>query len=85
MRTCENRVRRRIFGPKTERVTEGSGKLRKEELHNLYASPNIIVIKCRRMRWVGHTAGMGEMRNAYKTSDNLTAETTWETQAYMKG
>jgi hypothetical protein len=36
-----------------------------EELHNLYASPYIImVIRCRRMRWEGHVARMGEMRNA---------------------
>jgi hypothetical protein len=38
-----------------------------EELHNLYASSNIVwVIMLRRMRWSGHVAHMGEMRNAYK-------------------
>jgi len=40
--------------------------VRSEEIHRLYASPNIItVIKSRRMRWTGHVAGMGEMRNGY--------------------
>jgi hypothetical protein len=36
------------------------------ELHNLYALPNIIrVVKYRRMRWAGHVVRMGEMRNSY--------------------
>jgi hypothetical protein len=47
----ENRVLRRIFGPKREEVVGGWRRLHNEELHNLYASPNIIrVIKSRRMR-----------------------------------
>jgi hypothetical protein len=42
-------------------------RLHSEELRNLYASPNIIsVIKSRRVRWAGHVARMGEMRNSYK-------------------
>jgi hypothetical protein len=41
-------------------------RLHNEELHNLYTSPNIIrVVKSRRMRWAGHVARMGNMRNAY--------------------
>jgi hypothetical protein len=40
-------------------------RLHNEELHNLYASPTIRVIKSRRMRWAGHVAHMGEIRNAY--------------------
>jgi hypothetical protein len=57
-------VQRRIFGPKREEVTGGWRRLHKEELRNLYSSPNVI----RGMRWAGHVARMGEMRNAYKFS-----------------
>jgi hypothetical protein len=53
----ENRVLRRIFGPKRKEGTGGRRKLHNEELHNVYFSPNITrVIKPRRMRWVGHVA-----------------------------
>jgi hypothetical protein len=63
----ENRVLRRIFGPKGDEVTRGWRKLHNEELHNLYSSPNIIrMIKSRRMRWIGHVVRMGEKRNAYR-------------------
>jgi hypothetical protein len=41
--------------------------MEKEILHNLYSSPNIIrMIQSRRMRWAGHVARMGEIRNAYR-------------------
>jgi hypothetical protein len=57
----------RIFGPKREEVVGGCRRLHSEDLHNLYTSPNTIsVIKSRRMRWAGHVARMGEMRNSYK-------------------
>jgi len=65
----ERRLRelRRIFGPKREEVTGGWRILHNEELHNLYASPNIVrVIKWRRMRWVGHVACMEAVGNTYK-------------------
>jgi hypothetical protein len=63
----ENRVLRRIFGPKRDEVTGDWRKLHNEELHNLYSSPNIIrMIKLRRMRWAGHVARMGERRNTYR-------------------
>jgi hypothetical protein len=63
----ENRVLRRIFGPKRDRVTGGWRKLHSEELHNLYSSPSIIrIIKSRRMRWAGHVERMGEKRNVYR-------------------
>jgi hypothetical protein len=63
----ENRVLRRIFGPKRDEVTEGWRKLHNEQLHNLYSSPSIIrMIKSRRMRWAGHVARKGAKRNAYR-------------------
>jgi hypothetical protein len=63
----ENRALRRILGPRTDEVMGDRRKLHNEELHNLYSSPNIIrMIKSRRMRWAGHVAQMGEMRNAYR-------------------
>jgi hypothetical protein len=67
LRVFENRVLRRIFGPKRDEVTRGWRKLQNEELHNLYPSPSIIrMIKSRRMRWVGRVARMWEKRNAYR-------------------
>jgi hypothetical protein len=63
----ENRVLRRIFGPKRDEVTGGWRKLRNEELHNVYSSPDIIrQVKSRRMRWAGQVARMGEQRKVYK-------------------
>jgi hypothetical protein len=66
LRVSENRVLRKIFGPKREE--NGSWrKLHNDELHNLYSSPNIVrVIKSRRMRWAGHVARMGEGRGVYR-------------------
>jgi hypothetical protein len=67
LRVFENRVLRRIFGPKWDVVTGGWRKLYNEELHNLYSSPSIIrIIKSRRIRWTGHLAQMGEKRNVYR-------------------
>jgi hypothetical protein len=66
LRVFENRVLRRIFGPKREE--DGSWrKLHNDELHSLYSSPNIVkVIKSRRMRWAVHVARMGEGRGVYR-------------------
>jgi hypothetical protein len=66
LRVFENRVLRRIFGPKRDEVTGGWRKLHKKELQGLYSSPSIVrVIKARRMRWEGHVARMGEVKGAY--------------------
>jgi len=63
----ENRLLRRIFGPKRDEVTGEWRKLHNEELHDLYCSPNIVrAIKSRRMRWAGHVARMGEGRGVYR-------------------
>jgi hypothetical protein len=63
----ENKVLRRIFGPKRDEVTGEWRRLHNKELHALYSSPNIMqVIKSRRLRWAGHVARMGERRGAYK-------------------
>jgi hypothetical protein len=60
LRVSENRVLRRILGPKRDEVTGEWRKLHNEELNDLYCSPYIIrVIKSRRMRWAGHVARMG--------------------------
>jgi hypothetical protein len=67
LRVFENRVLRRIFGPKRVEATGWWRRQDKEELNDLYSSPNIIrVIKSRNMRWAGHVARMGEGRGAYR-------------------
>jgi len=64
LRVFENRVLRRIFGPKRDEVTGEWRKLHNEKLSDLCCSPNVVgVIKSRRMRWAGHVACMeGEKR-----------------------
>jgi hypothetical protein len=67
MKVFENRVLKRIFGPKTDEVTRERRKLLNEEINDLYSSPNVgRVIKSRRMRWAGHVARMGEERGVYR-------------------
>jgi transcription termination factor 2 len=68
----ENRVLRRIFGPKRDEVVVEWRKLHNEELHELYSLPSIIrIIKSRRMRWAGHVARLEEKRNAYRLLGKL--------------
>jgi hypothetical protein len=66
LKVYQNRVLRKIFGPKREE--DGSWrKLHNDDLHSLYSSPNIVrVIKSRRMRWAAHVARMGEGRGVYR-------------------
>ena len=67
LRVFENRMLRRIFGPKRDGVTGEWRKLHNEELNDLYCSPNIVrVIKSRRMRWAGNVARMGKRRGLYR-------------------
>jgi hypothetical protein len=63
----ENRVLRRVFGPKRDEVTGEWRKLHNEELSVVYFLPNILqVVKSRRMRWAGHVACMGEGRGVHR-------------------
>jgi hypothetical protein len=67
LRVFENKVLRRIFGPKRDEGTREWRRIHNEELNDMYSSPIIIrVIKSRRMSWVGNVARMGEKRGAYR-------------------
>jgi hypothetical protein len=83
LRVFENRVLRRIFGPKRDEVRGEWRKLHNKELNDLYCSPNIVrVIKSRRMRRAGHVSRMGEERPVQGFGgETWMKETTWKTQA----
>jgi hypothetical protein len=67
LRVFENRVLRRVFGPKRDEVTGEWRKLHNEELNDVYCSTNIVrVVKSRRIRWAGHVVRMGEERGVYR-------------------
>ena len=64
LRVFENRVLRRIFGPKRDEVTREWRKLLNEELNDMYSSPSIVqVIKSRKVRLAGRVARIGERRS----------------------
>jgi hypothetical protein len=54
--TFENRLLRKLFGPKRDKTAVYWRRLANEELHDLSCSPNILVIKPRRKKFVGHVA-----------------------------
>ena len=82
LRVFENRVLRRVFGPKRDEVIGEWRKLHKEELRDLYSLPNIVwVVKSSRMRWTGHVARMGEGRGVHGVLVGKTeGKRPWETQ-----
>ena len=67
LRVLENKVLRKIFGAKRDKITGEWRKLHNAELHALYSSPNSIRnLKSRPLRWAGHVASMEQFRNAYR-------------------
>jgi len=67
LRVFENRVLKRVFGPRRDKVTGEWRKLHNEEHRDLYSLPNIVrVVKLRRMRWAGHVAHLGEGRVVHR-------------------
>ena len=67
LRLFENRLLRKVFGPKRDEVTGEWRKLHNEKLNDLYSLPNIVRVEIsRRMRWAGHVARMGEDRGVHR-------------------
>jgi hypothetical protein len=83
LRASENRVLRRILGPKRNELTGEWRKLHNVELHNFYSSPDIVrPIKSRRMKWAGHVARLGEGRNVYRV---LVGKLEWKVHLKDQG
>jgi hypothetical protein len=66
LRVFENRVLRRVFGPRRDEVTGEWRKLHNEKLNNLYSLPNTMRVVKSRMRWAGYVARMGEERGVHR-------------------
>ena len=67
LKVSENRLQRRIFGPKRDEITGERRTLHNVVLNELFSSPNVVRwIKSRRMRWAEHVAGLGERRGVYR-------------------
>jgi hypothetical protein len=66
LRVLENRMLRRIFGPKRDEVTGDWRKLHNEELTELYLPNMFRVVKSRRMSWIGHVECLGERKGVYR-------------------
>ena len=66
LRVFENKVLRKIYGPKRDEMTGEWRRLHNEELHGLYDSPDVVrIMKSRRLRWSDHVARMREKRRLY--------------------
>jgi hypothetical protein len=64
LRVFENKVLRRIFGPKRDQVTSEWRKINNGELNDFYSSLKVVrVIKSRRSRWAGHVTRMGKRKS----------------------
>jgi hypothetical protein len=86
LRVFENRLLRRIFGPKRDEVTGEWRKLHNEELRDLYSSPSINrIIKSRRMRWSCSTNWGEEERMSVIGGKAKGKETTRKTKTYVGG
>jgi hypothetical protein len=82
LRVFENRVHRRIFGPKRDEMTVEWRKLHSDELHNLYSSPDIIrQVKANEVGWACGTHGRGEKSVQGFGGKARRKETTWKTKA----
>jgi hypothetical protein len=62
----ENRVLRRLFGPKRDEVTRDWRKLHNEEFNDLYCSPNIVRVIKWRIKWAGHVVHMGISKGVFR-------------------
>jgi hypothetical protein len=82
LKLFENRVLKRIFGPKREEVTGERSKLNNEELNDLYSTPNIVRAINSRVRWARHVADMGKGRGVYRVLVGKPGwkGTTWKTR-----